>query len=116
MVRVLYPTCLAAAVATSFAGRWLPPGPLNIAYPSGGECDQKVITAVQNGLNVVIWSFINLGASPTGDPIILLDQAPDLDCVAETANKLKSMGLNTTHMISIGGWGSPHPAVTNDPA
>jgi chitinase len=47
--------------------------------------------------------------------MILLDQAPDFDCVATTANTLAAEGLNTTHMISIGGWGSPHPAITNDP-
>lgn len=95
--------------------RPLPPGPLNIAYPSGGECDAKVIDAVTSGLNVVIWSFINLGSDAQGNPTILLDQAPDFDCVANLANEMKARNLNTTHMISIGGWGSPHPAITNNP-
>jgi hypothetical protein len=46
---------VSALTSANAAPRWLPSGPLNIAYPSGGECDAKVITAVKNGLNVVIW-------------------------------------------------------------
>ena len=41
---------------------------------------------------------------------------PDLTCVASTWASLQSAGLNTTFLISVGGWGAPHPAVTNDPA
>ena len=34
------------------------------------------------------------------------------DCVARITLQMKEKGLEVTHMISIGGWNSPHP----DPA
>lgn len=105
-----------SAAATYGAARYLPSGPLALGYPSDQECDQKVITAAQQGLNVIIWSFITLGADANGNPIVDTSDAPDLDCVANVSSTLKAMGLATTHMISAGGWGAPHPAVTNDPA
>lgn len=36
------------------------PGKLVIGYASWSECDEKIITAVQQGVNVVIWFAINL--------------------------------------------------------
>lgn len=51
-----------------------------------------------------------------GNPIIDDSGAPDPACVANVSATLKAMGLPTTHMISIGGWGAPHAPVTNNPA
>jgi hypothetical protein len=90
----------------------LPDGPILAAYPSGNECDSKVVTGVQQGVNVVIWSFLALAADAKGMPVIDESQAPYGPCVAATWHQLVGMGLNTTFVISIGGWGTPHPAVT----
>ncbi len=44
-----------------------------------------------------------------------MDRAPNLDCVAQTAQSLANEGLEVTHMVSLGGWAGPHPLPTNDP-
>lgn len=104
---------VSAALATP---RFLPSGPLNIGYAADNECDDKVTLAVKNGLNVVIWSFIEIQPDAMGKPSIVMDRAPDLDCVAKTAQSLASAGLEVTHMVSLGGWAGPHPLPTSDPA
>lgn len=70
-------------------------------------CDQnKIINAVQQGVNVLFWfsiSLVNDGGSPA------ISGGPDPDCIASTAATLASLGLETTHMITVGGWDAPHP-------
>lgn len=55
-----------------------------------------------------MWFSINLAVSPeTGHPIIT--NGPDWDCVADRIKEISDLGLETVHIISIGGWNSPHP-------
>ena len=76
-------------------------------------CDQdKIINAVQSGVNVLFWFSIAL-VNDGGVPAIT--GGPDLDCIASTAATLTSLGLVTTHMVSVGGWDAPHPT-TDFPA
>jgi hypothetical protein len=42
------------------------PEKLIIGYANWGECDDKIIEAVENGVNVVIWFAINLVTDGTG--------------------------------------------------
>lgn len=107
---------LGAAVVAGATQRFLPSGPLIIGYAADTECDTKVIKAAQTGVNVIIWSFIELVPGANGAPALDLSRAPDLDCVAKTALTLQAQGLATTHMVSIGGWGGPHPLPTNNSA
>jgi hypothetical protein len=113
-------TAAAAAVAMAVqaapTNRFLPSGPLNMGYAADTECDDKVTTAVKNGLNVVIWSFIELVPDADGNPGFDFSRAPDLDCVAQTALALEQQGFATTHMVSVGGWAGPHPLPTNNAA
>ena len=86
-------------------------GPLIIGYGNWGECDSTVVTRVREGVNVVIWFAINLGANTTADPATpMITGGPDLACVAATAQQIASEGLPTTHLISVGGWDAPHPS------
>lgn len=86
----------------------LPEGPLIIGYQNWGACDEnETITAVSSGVNVLIWFAINLIKTDEGLPGI--SGGPNTDCFASLANELDNMGLITTHLISIGGWDSPHP-------
>ena len=78
------------------------PERLNIGYASWSECDDKITTAVEQGVNVVIWFAINLLTDDNGDPIIT--GGPNLTCVAEKKAEYEARGLPTTHLISIGGW------------
>lgn len=89
------------------------PDKLIVGYANWNECDDKIIEAVQNGVNVVMWFAINLSVHPiSGKPMIT--NGPDMDCVADIILKIKELKLNTIHLISIGGWNSPHPDITND--
>lgn len=94
--------------ALSKVRRELPTGNLLVGYANWNECDEKLITAVEDGVNVLIWFAINLLANETtGEPMIT--GGPNLTCVGEIQAELKSKGLVTTHLISVGGWDAPHP-------
>ena len=88
------------------------PSPLIVGYASWNECDKKIIHAVEQGVNVVMWFAINLALnSSTGLPAIT--GGPDMDCVAYVVRSIDEMGLDTLHMVSVGGWDAPHPDTTN---
>ena len=78
------------------------PKKLTIGYASWSECDDKITTAVEQGVNVVVWFAINLLTDANGEPVIT--GGPDLNCVAEKKAEYEARGLVTTHLISIGGW------------
>jgi hypothetical protein len=79
------------------------PDKLAIGYASWDECDDKITTAVEEGVNVVIWFAINLLTDESsGAPVIT--GGPNLTCVAEKKAEYEARGLATTHLISIGGW------------
>jgi hypothetical protein len=73
----------------------------------------RILTACQNGVNVITWSFILLESDSRGNPSIVIhsqDQtSTNWSMIAKLANQLKSDGLPTTHLVSVGGWASPHP-------
>lgn len=89
------------------------PERLIVGYANWNECDDNIVQAAVNGVNVIIWFSINLLTSPTGKPMIT--NGPDMDCVADKVRKIRELGLETVHLISIGGWNSPHPDTTNGP-
>jgi len=89
------------------------PKNLLVAYQSWSECDDAVLTHVQNGANVVIWFAVNLHADESGGPSI--SGGPNRTCVEEMIVKLDDLGFgrdDVTHLISVGGWDSPHPDTT----
>jgi hypothetical protein len=50
-----------------------------------GQCDDKLVEVAEDGVNVLIWFSINLGATPDGrEPLITgpATGAKFLDCVA----------------------------------
>lgn len=56
---------------------------------------------------MVMWFSINLATTADGKPAIT--NGPDWDCVADCIKEISELGLSTVHIISIGGWNSPHP-------
>jgi len=82
-------------------------GALIVGYTDWGECDQKVVKAVREGVNVVIWMATNMVASNESLPEI--SGHVDFDCIASIALQLEAENLTTTHLISFGGWDAPHP-------
>jgi chitinase len=103
-------TILSAATAAFASQRSLPSGSLNMGYVS--MCDkEKIIQAVQTGVNVIYWFSIDL-ANVNGKPAVVpsaVQPLPDVSCIGDIAEKLKMMNLTTTHLVSVGGWGAPHP-------
>jgi hypothetical protein len=80
-------------------------------YQNWGACNAtETITSVESGVNVILWFSINLAGSAAGVPNIV--GGPDYSCVKEVADELEQRGLETTHLITIGGWDAPHPNET----
>eukprot|EP01039_Chlorochromonas_danica_P003052 gene3052-3331_t len=92
----------------------LPPK-IIVGYANWNQCDDKIIQAVKDGVNVVIWFSINLSTDQNteGHPPIITN-GPDMDCVAEKVRIIRDeLKLPCVHLISIGGWNSPHPDTTH---
>mmetsp|Transcript_23017 Transcript_23017/g.31548 ORF Transcript_23017/g.31548 Transcript_23017/m.31548 type:complete len:414 (+) Transcript_23017:2707-3948(+) len=87
------------------------PERLIVGYANWNECDDNIVEAAKNGVNVIIWFSIFLLTSKHGEPIIT--NGPDMDCVGEKVQKIRELGLETIHLISVGGWNSPHPSTEN---
>lgn len=77
-----------------------------VGYANWQRCDDNALTAaIRDGVNVVIWSSLNIFT--LGNSIEF--KGGDQDCVRQQVRKFKDLGLTTFHLISIGGWNSPHP-------
>lgn len=53
----------------------------------------------------MIWFSLQL--ENRGEPMITSAVSPA--CVQTAVGRLKDAGLNVVHLISVGGWGVPHP-------
>lgn len=98
--------------------RVLPSGPIIAGYATRcssaatGDGDANVLQAARSGVNVVIWFASNLATTGGPDARPRVETGLDFDCIARTALTLRREQLQTTHMISIGGWDAPHPNTT----
>ena len=89
--------------------RSLPSGSLVVGYGTDCADTQKMIDGAVKGVNVIIWfasSLVDVNGVPT------IAGAQNHTCVAYVAKYLRNKGLQTSHMISIGGWDAPHPNTT----
>ncbi|GAB5371468.1 hypothetical protein AAMO2058_001582400 [Amorphochlora amoebiformis] len=85
------------------------PKKLIVGYANWCQCDRKIVDAVQDGVNVVIWFNTNL---KTQNGKAKIECCTDLKCVAQVARELEDKKLDVIHLMSIGGWNSPHPDPT----
>jgi len=98
----------------SAAGRELPEGSLIVGYATSCKeidpisSDPHIIQEAERGVNVVIWSFINL-LKDTSTGKQTFDFGLNTTCIAAVARTLRNKGLKTTHLVSVGGWDAPHP-------
>ena len=78
---------------------------------AAGEGGDKIVQAVRDGLNVVIFFSINL-ADVDGQPVFTGPATGSVyfDAVAETVQRIRALNPAVACLISIGGWNSPHPA------
>jgi hypothetical protein len=93
---------MAAAVT-----RTLPSGAVIAGYTNQGNAS-TILRAVDHGVNVLIWSFIELQGNVTDDPV---QEGPDPATVASVVTALHSKAVTVTHLVSVGGWNAPHPDI-----
>ena len=118
MLRGLLLLLLTVCVKGMTQRRTTPPLPSKVVvgYGNWGQCDEKMVNAVKEGVNVIIWFSINLVRNPlTGLPQV--QGGPDLSCVAERIREIRQLhnGEQVVNLLSIGGWNSPHPDTHNTP-
>jgi chitinase len=102
------------------------PKKLLVGYAT--NCDEHVVQAVRDGMNVIIWSFMEIHCLVVDDEVEADDDGPppiggriewnslDLDCIRETIDQLDKEGYNdTVHLVSFGGWNGPHLDSKLDP-
>lgn len=92
-----------------------------------GSDAAAVAKAVRNGVNVVIWSFLDFRSTPLGGSTVesgavherrdrlagtvrpVLKTNLNLTAVRATIEELDATGYNdTVHLFSVGGWNGPH--------
>jgi len=93
--------------------------PENIIVGYTTHCTEKVVKAVREGVNVVIWSFVEIRIDDDEEYTDTTMKNSDLkaecvssfdrDCAKQMINQLDSEGYNdTVHLVSFGGWNGPH--------
>ena len=88
-----------------FTQHRLPAGPVIAGYTNQASV-ATLLKAVDNGVNVLIWSFIELTGNVISDPVQGCINYKDL---AGVHAGLRVRNKTVTHLVSIGGWGAPHP-------
>ena len=106
---------IAITSAPSLKIRQLPNRVL-IGYTSGHNYTKVKQSIVNDGVNVVIWSFIDIVATPTTPNNTTLSSHNghirtnlDLQTIATFINQLDNDGYsNIIHLTTFGGWNGPH--------
>ena len=65
------------------------------------SCDDKVVNALQGGVNVLIWAFQRFSPPLSGAGL------PELSCIARL---MRLHGRAVSHLVSTGGWNGAHPS------
>ena len=80
--------------------------PLVIGYSHNPKGD-KVLEAIEHGVNVVCWSFLHLDTDGQDPPSPII--RTDLDLSAIKSVRDAHGKDHVLHMAAIGGWNGPHP-------
>jgi len=109
MSRVLLALLTWSRVASRTYPRSLPNGPIIAAWQDWSACNEtKTLQEVEEGVNVIFWFATDLiKDSATKQPKIV--GGPNFECVARVRAAIDELELPCAHLISIGGWGHPHP-------
>ena len=94
---------------------WALPAALAAGLPRGAliagyapRCDENVTRAVEQGVNVIYWFAASLLYDSAQGGAYVSYGGPDLDCIASLSLSLRARGLETSHLLSVGGWDAPH--------
>jgi beta-glucosidase len=77
------------------------------------RCSEQVVKAVREGVNVVIWSFVEMmveaDESAASGVKAKCTHSFDVFCAKEIISQLDLEGYDdTVHLVSFGGWNGPH--------
>lgn len=101
--------CFVLMVATGIPAsiRELPTR-LLIGYST--NCNDQVLQAVRDGINVVVWSFMEIEMDRNNPKKVRINyNSLDLNCIREAVERLDEEGYgDTVHLVSFGGWNGPH--------
>lgn len=93
----------------------LPNGPVIVGYTGSlssaslQTCVSNLTQSLKDGVNVMIWSFINMdGPFPNNKPVFNTNINPQ--CVQQVKKYAQEKKLNTVHIVSVGGWNAKHPS------
>ena len=82
------------------------PDKVLVAYAT--ECNDLVIKAVRDSVNVVIWSFMEI-QKDIEDNVIVTGNSLDFECIRKMIKSLDNEGYQeVVHLVSFGGWNGPH--------
>ena len=88
----------------------LPSGRLLVGYATD-RClreEDRIIAAVENGVNVIIWSFAHFERQ--GDGELRVHPTFNVDKVRALRERLEGTGAEVAHLVAFGGWNGPHPS------
>jgi hypothetical protein len=81
-------------------------------------CAASLVASVKGGVNVLIWSFVQMMASASSPPAPEFGTIPgfpvNAECVKQVQQQTKELEATigkTVHLVSVGGWGAPHPVL-----
>ena len=80
--------------------------PKKILVGYATHCSEKVLRSVRDGVNVVIWSFVEMKIDNEKAKCV---STFNVSCAKEMIAKLDREGYTeTVHLVSFGGWNGPH--------
>ena len=84
------------------------PESICLAYCNWNQADIQVLESVRNGVNVLIWFSVNIAKNEDGECFV--QGGPDVKEVVRLMKQMRDEGfVDVVHLMSIGGWNSPHP-------
>ena len=84
------------------------PESICLAYCNWNQADIQVLESVRNGVNVLIWFSVNIAKNEDGECFV--QGGPDIKEVVRLMKQMRDEGfVDVVHLMSIGGWNSPHP-------
>lgn len=85
-------------------GKRRPQLPETVLIGYATDCNDKVATAVRDGVNVVVWSFMEIFKDGSSEEIIISENSLNFDDIGRLISDLDTEGFtDTVHLVSFGG-------------
>ena len=89
--------------------RMIPSLPDRLLIGYATECNDEVAAAIRQGINVIVWSFLEIHSQTRTFEVRVEFNSLDLDGIRRLKEDLIQEGYeDTLHLVSFGGWNGPH--------